>query len=97
MSIIQKRIRFGSLFVVVMLTLHILSDTANAATNDGIVLSSEGDSSVYMGCVTVDGNVSQDYADTVVLELENAETGERTELLLESSTGLRVEDLVISS
>lgn len=31
----------------------------------------------------VDGNVSQDYADTVVLELENAATGERTELLLE--------------
>lgn len=83
MSIIQKWIRFGSLFVVIMLTLHILSGTANAATNDGIVLSSEGDSSVYMGCVTVDGNVSQDYADTVVLELENAETGERTELLLE--------------
>lgn len=83
MSIIQKWIRFGSLFVVVMLTLHILSGTASAAANAGIVLSPEGDSSVSMGCVIVDGNVSQDYADTVVLELENAETGERTELLLE--------------
>lgn len=83
MSIIQKWIRFGSLFFVVMLTLYILSGTASAAANDGIVLSPEGDSSTYMGCVTVDGNVSQDYADTVVLELENAATGERTELLLE--------------
>ena len=83
MSIIQKWIRFGSLFSVVMLTVHILSGTANAAANDGIVLSPEDDSSVYMGCVMVDGNVSQDYADTVFLELENAATGERTELLLE--------------
>ena len=83
MSIIQKWIRFGSLFVVVMLTLHILSGTANAAANDGIVLSQEGDSSVYMGCVMVDGNVSQDYADAVLLELENAATGDITELLLE--------------
>ena len=83
MSIIQKWIRFGSLFVVVMLTFHILSGTANAAANDGIVLSPEGDSSVSMGCVMVDGNVSQDYADTVFLELENAATGEITELLLE--------------
>ena len=66
-----------------MLTLHILSGTASAAANDGIVLSPEDDSSVSVGCVMVDGNVSQDYADTVVLELENAETGERTELLLE--------------
>ena len=83
MSIIQKWIRFGSLFAVVMLTLHILSGTASAAANDGIVLSPEGDSSVYMGCVTVDGNVSQGYADTVFLELENAATGEITELLME--------------
>ena len=83
MSIIQKWIRFGSLFVVVMLTLHILSGTANAAANDGIVLSPEDDSSVYMGCVMVDGNVSQDYADTVFLELENVANGEITELLLE--------------
>ena len=83
MSIIQKWIRFGSLFVVIMLTLHILSGTASAAANDGIVLSPEGDSSVSVGCVMVDGNVSQDYADTVFLELENAATGEITELLLE--------------
>ena len=83
MSFIQKCIRFCSLFSVVMLTLHILSGTASAAANDGIVLSPEDDSSVSVGCVMVDGNVSQDYADTVVLELENAETGERTELLLE--------------
>lgn len=83
MSIIPKWMRFGSLFVVVMLTLHILSGTANAAANDGIVLSPEGDSSVYMGCVMVDGNVSQEYADTVFLELENAATGEITELLVE--------------
>lgn len=83
MSIIQKWIHFGSLFTVVMLTIHILSGTANAAANDGIVLSPEDDSSVYMGCVMVDGNVSQDYADTVFLELENAATGEITELLLE--------------
>lgn len=66
-----------------MLTLHILSGTASAAANDGIVLSPEGDSSVYMGCVMVDGNVSQDYADAVLLELENAATGDITELLLE--------------
>lgn len=66
-----------------MLTLHILSGTASAAANDGIVLSPEGDSSVYMGCVMVDGNVSQEYADTVFLELENAATGEITELLVE--------------
>ena len=83
MSIIQKWIRFGSLFVVVMLTFHILSGTANAAANNGIVLSPEGDSSVSMGCVMVDGNVSQEYADTVFLELENEATGEITELLLE--------------
>ena len=83
MSIIQKWIRFGSLFVDVMLALHILSGTANAAANDGIVLSPEDDSSVYMGCVMVDGNVSQDYADTVFLELENVANGEITELLLE--------------
>lgn len=83
MSIIQKWIRFGSLFAVVMLTLHILSGTASAAANDGIVLSPEDDSSVSVGCVMVDGNVSQDYADTVFLELENAATGEITELLLE--------------
>lgn len=83
MSIIQKWIRFGSLFVVVMLTLHILSGMANAAANDGIVLSPEDDSSVSVGCVMVDGNVSQDYADTVFLELENVANGEITELLLE--------------
>ena len=83
MSIIQKRIRFGSLFVVIMLTLHILSGTASAAANDGIVLSPEDDSSVSVGCVMVDGNVSQDYADTVFLELENAATGAITELLVE--------------
>ena len=83
MSIIQKWIRFGSLFAVVMLTVHILSGTANAAANDGIVLSPEGDSSVYMGCVMVDGNVSQDYADTIFLELGNVANGEITELLLE--------------
>lgn len=83
MSIIQKWIRFGSLFSVVMLTLYILSGTASAAANDGIVLSQEDDSSVYMGCVMVDGNVSQDYADTVFLELENVANGEITELLLE--------------
>ena len=83
MSIIQKWIHFGSLFTVVMLTIHILSGTANAAANDGIVLSQEGDSSTYMGCVMVDGNVSQDYADTVFLELENAATGEITQLLVE--------------
>ena len=83
MSIIQKWIRFGSLFMVVMLTLHILSGTVNAAANDGIVLSPEDDSSVSVGCVMVDGNVSQEYADTVFLELENEATGEITELLLE--------------
>lgn len=83
MSIIQKWIRFGSLFAVVMLTLHILSGTASAAANDGIVLSPEDDSSVSVGCVMVDGNVSQDYADTVFLELENVANGEITELLLE--------------
>ena len=83
MSIIQKWIRFSSLFSVVMLTLHILSGATTAYAQDEIALSPEGDSSVYMGCVTVDGNVSQDYADTVFLELENVTTGERQELLLE--------------
>ena len=83
MSIIQKWIRFGSLLTVVMLTSYIFSGALIVYAQDEIVLSPEGDSSTYMGCVTVDGNVSQDYADTVVLELENAETGERTELLLE--------------
>ena len=83
MSIIQKRIRFGSLLTAVMLTLYVFSGTLIAYAQDEIALSPEGDSSTYMGCVTVDGNVSQDYADTVVLELENAATGERTELLLE--------------
>ena len=82
MSIIQKWIRFGSLFVVIMLTLHILSGTASAAANDGIVLSPEGDSSVYMGCVMVDGNVSQDYAGRISLEIENQASGETTELNL---------------
>ena len=80
MSIIQKWIHFGSLFTVVMLTIHILSGTANAAANDGIVLSQEGDSSVYMGCVMVDGNVSQDYSGVILLELENQVSGETTEL-----------------
>lgn len=83
MSIIQKRIRFGNLLTIVMLTLYIFSGSLIVYAQDEIALSPEGDSSVYMGCVIVDGNVSQDYADTVVLELENAETGERTELLLE--------------
>lgn len=83
MSIIQKWIRFSSLFTVVMLTLHILSGTASAAANDEIALSPEGDSSTYMGCVTVNGNVTLDYADSVFLELENVTTGERQELLLE--------------
>lgn len=83
MSIIQKRIRFGNLLTIVMLTLYIFSGSLIVYAQDEIALSPEGDSSVSVGCVTVDGNVSQDYADTVVLELENAATGERTELLLE--------------
>ena len=82
MSIIQKWIRFGSLFVVVILALHILSGTANAAANDGIVLSPEDDSSVYMGCVMVDGNVSQDYTGDIPVELENQANGETTVLSL---------------
>lgn len=82
MSIIQKWIRFGSLFSVVMLTLHILSGTANAAANDGIVLSPEDDSSVSVGCVMVDGNVSQEYAGGISLEIENQVSGETTELSL---------------
>ena len=83
MSIIQKRIRFGNLLTIVMLTLYIFSGSLIVYAQDEIALSPEGDSSVYMGCVMVDGNVSQDYADAVLLELENAATGERTELLLE--------------
>ena len=83
MSIIQKRIRFGNLVLIVLVTLYIFSGSLIVYAQDEIALSPEGDSSTYMGCVTVDGNVSQDYADTVVLELENAATGERTELLLE--------------
>lgn len=82
MSIIQKWIRFGSLFSVVMLTLHILSGTASAAANDGIVLSPEDDSSVSVGCVMVDGNVSLDYTGDISLELENQVSGETTELSL---------------
>lgn len=82
MSIIQKWIRFGSLFAFVMLTLHILSGTASAAANDGIVLSPEDDSSVSVGCVMVDGNVSLDYAGDISLELENQVSRETTELSL---------------
>lgn len=82
MSIIQKWIRFGSLFAIVMLTLYIFSGTASAAANDGIVLSPEDDSSVSMGCVMVDGNVSLDYAGDISLELENQVSGETTELSL---------------
>ena len=82
MSIIQKWIRFGSLFAFVMLTLHILSGTASAAANDGIVLSPEDDSSVSVGCAMVDGNVSLDYAGDISLELENQVSGETTELSL---------------
>lgn len=82
MSIIQKWIRFGSLFVVIMLTLHILSGTASASANDGIVLSPEDDSSVSIGCVMVDGNVSQDYSGVILLELENQVSRETTELSL---------------
>ena len=82
MSIIQKWIRFGSLFFVVMLTLYILSGTASAAANDGIVLSPEDDSSVSVGCVMVDGNVSLDYTGDISLELENQVSGETTELSL---------------
>ena len=76
MSIIQKRIRFGNLLTIVMLTLYIFSGSLIVYAQDEIALSPEGDSSTYMGCVTVHGNVSQDYADTVFLELENAATGE---------------------
>ena len=61
MSIIQKRIRFGSLLTAVMLTLYVFSGTLIAYAQDEIALSPEGDSSTYMGCVTVNGNVSQDY------------------------------------
>ncbi len=78
MSIIQKWIRFGSLFAAVMLTLHILSGTASAAANDEIALSPEGDSSVSMGCVMVDGNVSQDYTGDIPVDLENQANGETT-------------------
>lgn len=83
MSIIQKWIRFSSFLTAVMLTLYVFSGSVIVYAQDEIALSPEGDSSTCMGCVTVNGNVSQDYADTVVLELENAATGERTELLLE--------------
>lgn len=83
MSIIQKRIRFSSFLTAVMLTLYVFSGSVIVYAQDEIALSPEGDSSTYMGCVTVDGNVSQDYADTVFLELENAATGEITQLLVE--------------
>ena len=82
MSIIQKWIRFGSLFVAIMLTLHILSGTANAAANDGIVLSPEDDSSVSVGCVTVNGNVTLDYAGGISVELENQANGAIEDLSL---------------
>ena len=82
MSIIQKRIRFGSLLTVVMLTLSVFSGTASAYAQDEIALSPEGDSSTYMGCVTVDGNVSQDYAGDIPVELENQASGETTVLSL---------------
>ena len=82
MSIIQKWIRFSSLFSVVMLTLHILSGATTAYAQDEIALSPEGDSSVYMGCVMVDGKVSQDYSGVILLELENQVSGETTELSL---------------
>ena len=80
MSIIQKWIRFGSLLTAVMLTLYVFSGTLIAYAQDEIALSPEGDSSVYMGCVTVDGIVSQDYSGVILLELENQVSGETTEL-----------------
>lgn len=82
MSIIQKWIRFGNLLTVVMLTLYIFSGTPIVYAQDEIALSPEGDSSVYMGCVMVDGKVSQDYSGVILLELENQVSGETTELSL---------------
>lgn len=82
MSIIQKRIRFGSLLTAVMLTLYVFSGTLIAYAQDEIALSPEGDSSVYMGCVTVDGNVSQDYTGDIPVDLENQANGETTVLSL---------------
>ena len=82
MSIIQKRIRFGNLLTIVMLTLYIFSGSLIVYAQDEIALSPEGDSSVYMGCVTVDGIVSQDYSGVILLELENQVSAETTELSL---------------
>ena len=82
MSIIQKWIRFGSLLTAVMLTLYVFSGTLIAYAQDEIALSPEGDSSVYMGCVTVDGNVSQDYTGDIPVDLENQANGETTVLSL---------------
>lgn len=82
MSIIQKWIRFGSLLTVVMLTSYIFSGALIVYAQDEIALSPEGDSSVYMGCVTVDGIVSQDYSGVILLELENQVSAETTELSL---------------
>lgn len=82
MSIIQKRIRFGSLLTAVMLTLYVFSGTLIAYAQDEIALSPEGDSSTYMGCVTVNGNVSQDYTGDIPVELENQANGETTVLSL---------------
>lgn len=82
MPIVQKWIRFGSLFTVVMLTLYIFSGSLIVYAQDEIALSPEGDSSVSVGCVTVDGIVSQDYSGVILLELENQVSGETTELSL---------------
>lgn len=82
MSIIQKRIRFGNLLTIVMLTLYIFSGSLIVYAQDEIALSPEGDSSVYMGCVTVDGNVSQDYTGDIPVDLENQANGETTVLSL---------------
>lgn len=82
MSIIPKWMRFGNLLAVIMLTAQILLGSPTAYAQDEIALSPEGDSSVYMGCVTVDGNVSLDYAGDISLELENQVSGETTELSL---------------
>lgn len=82
MSIIQKRIRFSSFLTAVMLTLYVFSGSVIVYAQDEIALSPEGDSSTYMGCVTVNGNVTLDYAGGISVELENQANGAIEDLSL---------------
>lgn len=65
-----------------MLTLYVFSGSVIVYAQDEIALSPEGDSSTCMGCVTVNGNVTLDYAGGISVELENQANGAIEDLSL---------------